>query len=86
MESVEAKSTLQLPTYLVFTCNPYNGLGTRSFTLRVQVLTGSGEPVLTARLVQAEQIEESIATEFAEKLSDALSETSIKVNIGTIAI
>lgn len=49
-------------------------------------LTGSGEPVLTARLVQAEQIEESIATEFAEKLSDALSETSIKVNIGTIAI
>ncbi|HDL1148363.1 TPA: YfdQ family protein [Mannheimia haemolytica] len=86
MESVEAKSTLQLPTHLVFTCNPYNGLDTRSFTLRVQVLTGSGEPVLTARLVQAEQIEEAIATEFAEKLSDALSETSIKVNIGTIEI
>ncbi len=50
------------------------------------MLTGSGEPVLTARLVQAEQIEEAIATEFAEKLSDALSETSIKVNIGTIEI
>lgn len=66
MESVEAKSTLQLPTHLVFTCSPYNGLDTRSFTLRVQVLTGSGEPVLTARLVQAEQIEEAIATEFAE--------------------
>lgn len=86
MESVESKSTLQLPTHLVFTCNPYNGLDTRSFTLRVQVLTGSGEPVLTTRLVQAEQIEEAIATEFAEKLSDALSETSIKVNIGTIGI
>lgn len=86
MESVEAKSSLQLPTTLVFNCNPYSGLDTRAFILRVQVLTGSGEPVLTARLVQAEQIEEAIATEFAEKLSEALSETSIKVNIGTIEI
>lgn len=86
MESVEAKSTLQLPTHLVFTCNPYNGLDTRSFTLRVQVLTGSGEPVLVARLLQAEQLEEAIATEFAEKLTSELVDTQIKVNIGTIEI
>lgn len=86
MEAVEAKSALQLPTHLVFTCNPYNGLDTRAFTLRLQVLTGSNEPVFVARLVQAEQLEEAIAIEFAEKLSDALSETSIKVNIGTIEI
>lgn len=86
MEAVEAKSVLQLPTHLVFTCNPYNGLDTRAFNLRLQVLTGSDEPVLVARLIQAEQIEEAIATEFAEKLSEALSETPIKVNIGTIEI
>lgn len=86
MEAVEAKSALQLPTHLVFTCNPYNGLDVRSFTLRVQVLTGSGEPLLVARLVQAEQIDEAIATEFAEKLEAALTETDIKVNIGTIEI
>ncbi|UKH19918.1 DUF2303 family protein [Actinobacillus pleuropneumoniae] len=86
MESVEAKSTLQLPTHLVFTCNPYNGLDNRAFTLRVQVLTGSGEPVLVARLIQAEQLEEAIATEFAEKLAEELADTQIKVNIGTIEI
>lgn len=86
MESVEAKSVLTLPTHLVFTCNPYNGLDTRSFTLRVQVLTGSSEPVLIARLIQAEQFEEAIATEFAEKLTDELVDTQIKVNIGKIEI
>lgn len=86
MEAVEAKSTLQLPTDLTFTCNPYNGLDTRTFYLRLQVLTGSGEPVLVARLIQAEQMEEAIATEFADKLSAALNETKIKVNIGTIEI
>lgn len=86
MESIEAKSTLQLPTHLVFTCNPYSGLDTRAFTLRVQVLTGSNEPVLTARLIQAEQLEEAIATEFADKLESELVDTEIKVNIGTIEI
>lgn len=86
MEAVEAKSSLQLPTHLVFTCNPYNGLDTRAFSLRLQVLTSGNEPVLVARLIQAEQIEEAIATEFAEKLSKALGETQIKVNIGTIEI
>lgn len=86
MEAVEAKSSLQLPTHLIFTCNPYNGLDTRAFSLRLQVLTSGNEPVLVARLIQAEQIEEAIATEFAEKLSEALSETQIKVNIGTIEI
>lgn len=86
MEAVEAKSSLQLPTHLIFTCNPYKGLDTRAFSLRLQVLTSGNEPVLVARLIQAEQIEEAIATEFAEKLSEALGETQIKVNIGTIEI
>lgn len=86
MESVEAKSALQLPTHFEFTCNPYNGLDVRTFNLRLSVLTGSGEPVLVVRLIQAEQIEEAVTEEFAEKLTTALSDTEIKVNIGTIDI
>ena len=86
MESVEAKSALQLPTHFEFTCNPYNCSDVRTFNLRLSVLTGSGEPVLVVRLVQAEQIEEAVTEEFAEKLTVALSNTEIKVNIGTIDI
>lgn len=86
MESVEAKSALQLPTHFEFACNPYNGLDVRTFNLRLSVLTGSGEPVLVARLIQAEKIEEAVTEEFAEKLTEALSNTEIKVNIGTIDI
>ena len=86
MESVEAKSALQLPTHFEFTCNPYNGLDVRTFNLRLSVRTGSGEPVLVARLIQAEKIEEAVTEEFAERLTLALSDTEIKVNIGTIDI
>ena len=39
-----------------------------------------------ARLIKAEQIQEAIAKEFAEKLTDALKDTEIKVNIGTVEI
>lgn len=86
LESVEAKSALQLPTHFEFTCNPYNGLDVRTFNLRLSVLTGSGEPVLVVRLIQAEQIEEAVTEEFSAKLTIALSNTEIKVNIGTIDI
>lgn len=86
MESVEAKSAIQLPTHFEFTCNPYSSLDVRSFNLRLSVLTGSGEPVLVVRLIQAEQIEEAVTEEFAGKLTQALSDTEIKVNIGTIDI
>lgn len=86
MESVEAKSALQLPTHFEFTCNPYNSLDVRTFNLHLSVLTSSGEPVLVVRLIQAEQIEEAVTEEFTEKPTTALSDTEIKMNIGTIDI
>lgn len=86
MESVEAKSKLQLPKYFVFNTHTYKGLDSQAFTLRLSVLTGGNAPVLVARLIKAEQIQEEIAKEFANKLTDALSDTGIKVNIGTVEI
>ena len=86
MESVEAKSKLQLPKYFVFNTHTYKGLDSQAFTLRLSVLTGGNAPVLVARLIKAEQIQEAIAKEFADKLTHALADTEIKVNIGTVEI
>lgn len=86
MESVEAKSKLQLPKYFVFNTHTYKGLDSQAFTLRLSVLTGGDKPILVARLIKAEQIQEAIAKEFADKLSDALKDTAVTVNIGTVEI
>ncbi|MBR0574177.1 MULTISPECIES: DUF2303 family protein [Pasteurellaceae] len=86
MESVEAKSKLELPKYFVFHTIPYNSLNARDFVLRLSVLTGGDRPTLVVRLAKEEQINEAIAQEFADKLTEALKETGIKVNIGSISI
>lgn len=86
MESVEAKSKLQLPKYFVFNTVTYKGLNSQAFTLRLSILTGGEKPVLVARLIKAEQIQEDIAKEFADKLTDELKGTDITVNIGTVEI
>ncbi|QLB23347.1 DUF2303 family protein [Phocoenobacter skyensis] len=86
MESVEAKSKLELPKYFVFHTTPYNSLNARDFVLRLSVLTGGDSPTLVVRLAKEEQINEAIAQEFADKLTEALKETGIKVNIGSISI
>lgn len=86
MESVEAKSKLQLPKYFVFNTHTYKGLDSQAFTLRLSILTGGTTPLLVARLIKAEQVQESIAQEFANKLTLALKETSVSVNIGTMKI
>ncbi|MFZ7282503.1 DUF2303 family protein [Avibacterium avium] len=86
MESVEAKSKLQLPKYFVFNTVTYKCLACQAFTLRLSILTGGDKPVLVARLIKAEQIQEAIAKEFADKLTSELKDTDITVNIGTVEI
>ena len=81
MESVEAKSKLQLPKYFVFNTHTYKGLDSQAFTLRLSTF-GGDKPVLVARLIKAEQIQESIAQEFADKLTLAFKKkTSISVQV-----
>ncbi|PJG82596.1 DUF2303 family protein [Caviibacterium pharyngocola] len=86
LERVEAKSKLELPASFTFTCDPYTGLSIRDMHLRLSILTGGNEPLLIVRIVKGEQLKESIANEFADKLRDAISDTDIKVNIGSISI
>ncbi|MDA3979018.1 DUF2303 family protein [Gallibacterium sp. AGMB14963] len=86
MERVEAKSKLQMPKYFVFNTETYKGLSCQAFTLRLSILTGGDYPILVARLIKMEQIQEAIAKEFSDKLTNALNGTGITVNIGEIDI
>lgn len=81
MESVEAKSKDIMPVAFEFKCVPYEGLNERAFSLRLSI-TASDTPVLTLRIVQLENVEEKIATEFRDLLNDEFDGTSIETFIG----
>lgn len=86
LESVEAKSKLELPKGFLFVTEPYQGLSAQGFYLRLSVLTGGDAPILVARLTKLEKIQEAIAQEFADKLIEQLKDTDINVNIGVIKL
>ncbi len=83
MESIEAKSTLKLPDFAHFTCVPYEGIGERSFPLRISVILGGADPVIKMRIVGKEALEEAMAGEFRNELKFQFSETQIQVFIGS---
>lgn len=64
MDQIEASSKETLPTNLIFTCVPYEGLMERSFAFRVAVLTSGNQPVLKLRWIGEEVQREEIAQEF----------------------
>jgi len=82
-ESVEAKSKEEMPAAFEFKCISYEGLGERRFHLRYSVLTGGDSPILVLRIVQLEEINEAIATEFKELLEHQFNNSKIDTFIGT---
>jgi uncharacterized protein YfdQ (DUF2303 family) len=83
MERIEAKNQESLPSEIIFSCSPYNGLDIRDFKLRVGVLTGGDKPSVVYRIVALELQEEDIAEEFKGKLNAAFETTGISTYIGT---
>lgn len=83
-ESVQATSSDPIPTTIYFDCEPYFGLESRQFVLRLGVLTGGDKPGINLRIVKQEQHDEEMANEFADQARDALS-SSHPVLIGTYA-
>lgn len=79
MEEVEAKSRIGLPGGFLFTCEPYLGLPSREFQLRLAVITSSEKPLLSLRIVRREAAEEAIAEDFKvtliRKIGDAATMT-----------
>lgn len=73
-ESVRASSMSgAVPDLIYFTCEPYAGLNERQFVLRLGVLTSDSKPVLSLRIIKAEQHIEEMAEELAAKVADAIA-------------
>ena len=64
MDSIEAASADTRLDALHFTFAPYEGLGIRTFTLKLSILTGDDKPTLKLRWVGEELQVEEIAQEF----------------------
>lgn len=83
-ESIQATSADPIPTIIYFDCEPYFGLQSRQFTLRLGVQTGGDKPAITLRIVKQELHDEEMANEFAGLARAALGE-SLPVLIGKYA-
>lgn len=82
LEEVEAKSRIGLPGGFFFTCEPYLGLPSREFQLRLAVITSSDKPVLSLRIVRREAAEEAIAEDFKRVLIEEIGDAA-SMTIGT---
>lgn len=82
MAEVEAKNRDQLPAFLQFICEPYQGLKERTFTLRLNVITGE-KPRIGVRIVRLETAEEEMAKELEELLRNGFEDTAVKTFVGT---
>ncbi len=82
MESVDARSSLTLPSGFVFKAVPFEGLQERTFRLRLGVNTGGDKISLSLRIQQSEQISEDIARDFLARLEAKLGVAS-SLTLGT---
>lgn len=83
-EQVQATSADPIPTTIYFTCEPYHGLESRQFVLRLGVLTGNDKPSINLRIVKQELHDEDMANEFADLAREALG-ADLPVLIGSYA-
>lgn len=63
-----------LPAIIRFECEPYLGLKSRAFYMRLGIQTGGDKPAITLRIQNMEQHEEEMAEELACLVRDALDE------------
>ncbi len=82
LEDVEARGAVELPSEVLFTCTPYAGLPSRTFRLRLAVLTTTDKPVLVLRVRNLEAEQEAIAQDFKAALLRDL-EGDAALTIGT---
>ena len=81
MAEIEAKHKDQLPAFLKFTCEPYQGLQERTFTVRLSLITGE-KPQISARIVRLETAQEEMAKELEEKLRSGFEDSEVRTFVG----
>lgn len=80
-EQVQATSADPIPTTIYFVCEPYHGLESRQFVLRLGVLTSGEKPSISLRIIKQELHDEEMANEFADLAREALG-SELPVLIG----
>jgi len=73
-ESARATSAETIPTFIHFSCVPYQGLCPRTFVLRLGVLTGESVPKITLRIVNEEEHKESMALELVNHIKHSFDD------------
>ena len=76
MDQIEATSKETLPSTLIFSVVPYEGLSQRHIVLRVSVITSGAQPMLKLRWVGEEVQREEIAQEFKSVLDAQIGEAA----------
>ncbi len=85
MEQVEASSNSEpLPSFILFSCEPYTGLAERTFILRLSLRFDEEKPLLALRIIRPEQHEEEMAEEFATLLQQQFGD-QLPVTIGNFS-
>lgn len=86
LEKMNATSTDPLPAFITFSCKPYADLEARDFTLRISIITGGKNPMLSMRIIQLEAIQEEIVEEFKALIVAKLKDAGCKAKafIGSI--
>ncbi len=85
MAEVEAKHKDTLPAFLKFTCEPYQGLKERTFTVRLSLITGE-KPRISARIVRLETAEEEMAKELEDQLRTGFEDTEVRTFVGDFSL
>lgn len=83
MDKIEAQHQERIPAKVMFTCDPYHGLGKREFVMRVSILTGHDKPQVVFRILRLEANEEDMAEEFKGIIEDSASKLKLSTYIGT---
>ncbi|MCV4287746.1 YfdQ family protein [Pseudomonas capsici] len=76
MDAIEATSKETLPTSLIFSAVPFEGLQLREIILRISVITSGSQPALKLRWVGEEVQREEIAQEFKSVLEVQIGEAA----------
>ena len=84
MDAIEATSKETLPTSLIFSVVPFEGLSLREIILRISVITSGAQPALKLRWVGEEVQREEIAQEFKSVLDAQVGEAA-KLALGTFS-
>ncbi|MDX8384782.1 MAG: DUF2303 family protein [Ghiorsea sp.] len=84
-KEIQVSSRLPIPVFISFCCVPYADFESRTFTARLDVLTGYEKPTFSARIVRIDRHKAEMAEEFERLVSKGVSEHGVITYIGSFS-